>query len=87
MIKEGNVGICKVRKNIDGVLYSLVYGKACSLCIDPIEKKPLFHFAPGSRTLSIATVGCNFMCRFCLATAGHIQSRLFSMNTSMILQN
>jgi pyruvate formate lyase activating enzyme len=58
-------GFCRVRKNINGKLFSLVYGKACSLAVDPIEKKPLFHFAPGSQTLSIATVGCNFRCDFC----------------------
>ena len=64
-IPENSTGFCRVRKNIDGRLYSLVYGKACSAAIDPIEKKPLFHFAPGSWTLSIATVGCNFRCAFC----------------------
>jgi len=54
-----------VRKNERGRLYSLVYGKACSVCVDPITKKPLSHFHPGSLVLSIATVGCNFRCRFC----------------------
>ena len=58
-------GFCGVRKNIGGKLFSFVYGKACSVHVDPIEKKPLFHFAPGSQTLSIATVGCNFRCDFC----------------------
>ena len=58
-------GFCRVRKNINGKLFSLVYGRACSVAVDPIEKKPLFHFAPGSQTLSIATVGCNFRCDFC----------------------
>lgn len=64
-IQPGKTGFCGVRKNIKGRLYSLVYGKACSLAIDPIEKKPLFHFAPGSKCLSIATVGCNFRCLHC----------------------
>jgi len=64
-IKVGGLGFCKVRKNIDGKLYSLVYSKACSIAVDPIEKKPLFHFNPGSSVLSIATVGCNFRCKFC----------------------
>jgi pyruvate formate lyase activating enzyme len=64
-ISEGKLGFCKVRKNIDGVLYSLVYGRPCSIAIDPIEKKPLYHFLPGTKTLSIATVGCNFRCLFC----------------------
>ena len=64
-IQLGKRGICGVRENRDGTLYSLVYGKACSLHIDPIEKKPLFHFFPGTTSLSIATVGCNFRCFFC----------------------
>ena len=58
-------GICMVRENRDGVLYSLVYGKIISQNVDPIEKKPLFHFLPGSRSYSIATVGCNFQCEHC----------------------
>jgi pyruvate formate lyase activating enzyme len=65
VIPEGRTGFCRVRKNIRGVLFSLVYGKPNALAIDPIEKKPLFHFAPGSRTLSVSTVGCNFRCDFC----------------------
>jgi len=58
-------GICGVRENRDGTLYSLVYGKTISLAIDPIEKKPLYHFYPGSDALSLATVGCNFKCLHC----------------------
>ena len=65
LISSGSTGACRVRKNIEGKLYSLVYGKVCSLSIDPIEKKPLFHFLPGEKTLSLATVGCNFFCSFC----------------------
>ena len=64
-IPEGQVGFCRVRKNIKGKLYSLVYGKLVSVAVDPIEKKPLYMFAPGSHTLSISTVGCNFRCEFC----------------------
>ena len=64
-IPEGAVGFCLVRKNEKGKLYSLVYAKACSACVDPITKKPLSHFHPGSLVMSIATVGCNFRCRFC----------------------
>jgi pyruvate formate lyase activating enzyme len=64
-IKEGKKGICGVRENRGGVLYSLVYGKSISESIDPIEKKPLFHFYPGSLSFSIATVGCNFKCLHC----------------------
>ncbi len=65
IIRNSNTGICRVRKNIDGKLYSLNYGKLISMHIDPIEKKPLFHFLPGKDALSIATVGCNFACKFC----------------------
>jgi len=65
VIKEGGRGICGVRENRDGVLYSLVYDKVIAAHLDPIEKKPLFHFLPGSTSFSIATVGCNFKCKFC----------------------
>ncbi len=58
-------GICHVRENQDGTLYSLVYGRVIAENVDPIEKKPLFHFLPGSRSYSIATIGCNFMCLHC----------------------
>ncbi len=64
-IKKGRRGICGVRENRDGTLYSLVYGRLISENIDPVEKKPLFHFLPASITYSIATVGCNFHCRHC----------------------
>ncbi len=64
-IKSGRRGICQVRENHDGTLYSLVYGKIVSENTDPIEKKPLFHCLPGSSSYSIATVGCNFRCQHC----------------------
>ncbi len=64
-IADGKKGSCRVRKNIGGTLYSLNYGRIVSTATDPVEKKPLFHFHPGSEILSIATVGCNFHCRFC----------------------
>lgn len=65
LINEGGTGFCLVRKNDGGTLFSLVYAKAISACIDPITKKPLSHFNPGAMVLSIATVGCNFRCQFC----------------------
>ncbi|SMC16953.1 pyruvate formate lyase activating enzyme [Desulfacinum hydrothermale DSM 13146] len=65
VIKEGKAGICGVRRNEGGTLYSLVYGRLVAANVDPIEKKPLFHFQPGSRSYSIATAGCNFRCLFC----------------------
>jgi len=64
-IDPGKRGICGVRENRDGRLFSLVYGRLVSQNIDPIEKKPMFHFLPGSRSYSIATVGCNFRCLHC----------------------
>ena len=65
LIAHGKTGLCGVRKNEHGVLESLVWGKSISANVDPIEKKPLFHFLPGSQSFSIATVGCNFTCAFC----------------------
>jgi pyruvate formate lyase activating enzyme len=65
LIPEGRRGICGVRENRQGVLYSLVYGKAVAGNVDPIEKKPLYHFLPGSKSYSIATAGCNFRCLHC----------------------
>ena len=64
-IKPDRRGVCGVRENRDGVLYSLVYGTLIAENIDPIEKKPFFHVYPASRSYSIATVGCNFSCDFC----------------------
>lgn len=64
-LSPGQRGKCGVRENIDGKLYSLVYGKAVAIHIDPIEKKPFFHFFPGSQSLSIATVGCPLFCKNC----------------------
>lgn len=64
-IAPGRYGFCRARKNIDGTLYSLGYGLPCSVNVDPIEKKPFFHFLPGSKSFSIASAGCNFRCKFC----------------------
>ena len=65
LIETGKRGHCTVRENRDGILYSLVYGRVVAEQVDPIEKKPLFHVLPGSRSYSIATVGCNFRCLHC----------------------
>ncbi len=65
LIEDGKYGICNVRHNDGGMLYSIFYGKPIALAADPIEKKPLFHYKPGSSALSIATPGCNFQCDFC----------------------
>ncbi|MCK5302711.1 MAG: radical SAM protein, partial [Candidatus Thorarchaeota archaeon] len=66
VIHEGESGFCRVRKLKDGVLYTTVYGLIDGMAADPIEKKPLFHFAPGSSPFSISTSSCNFRCQFCL---------------------
>ena len=65
LIPEGDAGICRARVNKDGILYSDNYGKISSISIDPIEKKPLYHFYPGKDILSLGTFGCNFSCGFC----------------------
>jgi pyruvate formate lyase activating enzyme len=64
-IADGASGICNVRINKDGALYTLVYGLPCAFHVDPIEKKPLYHFFPSSKAFSIATAGCNFRCAHC----------------------
>ena len=65
LITDGKRGFCGVRQNIKGVLYSLVYEKPISIAVDPIEKKPLYHFYPGSTALSFGTAGCNLKCLHC----------------------
>ena len=65
ILKDGQVGICGVRKNEGGKLYTLIYGVVSSIALDPIEKKPLFHFYPKSLALSLGTWGCNFRCVHC----------------------
>ncbi|MFH0986777.1 MAG: AmmeMemoRadiSam system radical SAM enzyme [Candidatus Micrarchaeota archaeon] len=65
VIPDGKRGFCGVRENQKGKLFALSYGKACAFDLDPIEKKPFYHFYPGSTALSIATVGCSFSCQHC----------------------
>lgn len=64
-ISESKFGVCRVRQNRNGKLYTHVYGETIASHVDPIEKKPLYHFLPGSKSFSIATRGCNFQCGFC----------------------
>ncbi len=64
-VKEGRTGVCRVRKNVGGVLHTLNFGEVASYGLDPIEKKPLYHFYPGHEIFSLGTVGCNLHCRFC----------------------
>jgi pyruvate formate lyase activating enzyme len=65
VVADGQRGYCRVRENADGKYYTIVYGRVCTYHVDPIEKKPLFHFLPGTTAFSIATVGCNLACKFC----------------------
>jgi len=64
-VAKGRRGLCRVRENRDGKYYSLVYGNPCAVHLDPIEKKPLFHVLPSTTSFSLATMGCNFQCKFC----------------------
>ncbi len=65
VVGDGQRGHCGVRENRDGALYSLVYGRVCTAHADPVEKKPLFHYLPGTLAFSLATAGCNVHCKFC----------------------
>lgn len=65
VIGDGQVGFCRVRQNINGTLYSINWGKVVAANVDPIEKKPFFHFLPGTKSFSIALSGCNLRCRYC----------------------
>ena len=89
LINEGMVGICGVRKNENGNLYSLIYGSSSSIAADPIEKKPLYHFYPGSHALSLGSVGCNFRCLHCqnysISTADPQSSYLRELEPEQVL--
>lgn len=65
VIKPGGLGHCRTRKNVDGRIFTMIYGTVTSEASDPIEKKPLYHFYPGSHSYSIGSVGCNFKCEHC----------------------
>ncbi len=65
ILKDGERGFCRARENRGGKLYTLVYGNPCAVHLDPMEKKPLYHFLPGTFAFSIATAGCNFHCKYC----------------------
>ncbi|HOK35330.1 MAG TPA: AmmeMemoRadiSam system radical SAM enzyme [Candidatus Pacearchaeota archaeon] len=92
-LKPGERGKCGVRENKNGKLYSLVYGKIAALNIDPIEKKPFFHFMPGTETFSFGTVGCNFSCKSCqnweLSQSPKITGKIQgdAMTPEMIIEN
>jgi len=65
LLGEGQTGFCGIRKNIEGRLFLMSYGRAAALAIDPIEKKPLYHYLPGGRVLSLSSSGCNWSCSYC----------------------
>lgn len=65
VLKPDKIGKCRTRKNMNGILNSLIYGKISSMAVDPIEKKPLYHYYPGSKIFSISSIGCNFACKHC----------------------
>jgi len=79
-IQENKLGFCKVRKNIKGKLYTLNYAKPISIAVDPIEKKPLYHFNPGKQILSLGTFGCNLACKNC---QNYTISREFSQEDAL----
>jgi len=89
LIAPGQSGECRVRINIDGVLRTVVYGYPCSASIDPVEKKPVFHFLPGTQILSIATVGCNLHCKNCqnwqISQANPEDSEAFSCSPEKVV--
>ncbi len=90
IISEGKRGLCRVRENWQGKLYSLVYGKPCSVDIGPIEKAPLYHFVPGHKRLCLATVSCNLKCKNChnwqISQAGPGEVREYALSPEEIVK-
>lgn len=90
VIADGKSGICRTRENHHGQLYSRAYGNPCSVAVDPIEKKPLFHFHPGVRIFSLATAGCNFRCLNCqnwqISQVSPTQSEHYDLSPQQIVE-
>ncbi|WAM32027.1 AmmeMemoRadiSam system radical SAM enzyme [Caldicellulosiruptor naganoensis] len=87
VILPGNTGFCRARKNVDGKLYSLNYGYISSIAFDPIEKKPLYHFYPGSSILSIGTFGCSFRCLHCQNyEISQLTPNVFEVDTERLIE-
>ncbi len=87
IIKQDRTGICKVRKNIWGILYTMNYGRVASYAIDPIEKKPLSHFHPGTMISSIGTFGCNLSCDYCQNyELVHLNANIREVPSELILE-
>lgn len=91
LLKSGQVGFCYVRKNIDGKLYSLAYSSPYAVHVDPVEKKPLYHFLPGTKILSLGTAGCNMGCKFCqnwdISKARYDHRRAVNFTPEMAVQS
>ena len=88
IISENEEGICKARANINGSLYALSYGKTVTVHEDPVEKKPLYHFMPGTKTLSIGHNSCNLKCKFCQNYhISQIQARTLDINVNQLVQH
>jgi pyruvate formate lyase activating enzyme len=86
VINPGKHGVCRARKNIEGKLYSLNYGKITSIALDPIEKKPLYRFKPGSKILSVGTFGCNLKCSFCQNwTIAHVDADTYDITPESLV--
>ncbi|MBN2274358.1 MAG: AmmeMemoRadiSam system radical SAM enzyme [Bacteroidales bacterium] len=89
-LKEGEVGDCRNRMNIKGKLYSIAYGNPCAVHVDPIEKKPLFNFLPGTRSYSIATAGCNLSCLNCqnweISQASPLETRNYDLMPQRVVE-
>jgi len=89
-IGEGKTGFCFIRKNIEGKLYLLAYGKPCAVHVDPMEKKPLYHFLPGSNIISLGTAGCNLACKYCqncdITKVRQEQVRTFNMPPEVVIK-
>ncbi|AZT89675.1 AmmeMemoRadiSam system radical SAM enzyme [Caldicellulosiruptor changbaiensis] len=87
VILPGNTGFCRARQNVDGKLYSLNYGYISSIAFDPIEKKPLYHFYPGSSILSIGTFGCSFKCLHCQNyEISQLTPNVFEVDTERLIE-
>jgi len=87
VILPGNTGFCRARQNVDGKLYSLNYGYISSIAFDPIEKKPLYHFYPGSSILSIGTFGCSFKCLHCQNyEISQLSPNVFEIDTEKLIE-
>jgi pyruvate formate lyase activating enzyme len=91
VIEQGGVGYCRTKINYEDVLYDTIYGVISSAAADPIEKKPVFHYKPGSSCFSVGTLGCNFRCVFCqnwqIAYVDAVESTIFTCNTGVTPDN